>query len=197
MEIVFATNNLHKLEEIRTAVSDAYKINSLAEKDIDIEIPETQDTLEGNAVEKALFIYQHYGLSCFADDTGLEVEALDGKPGVYSARYAGPACSFDDNINKLLLEMSHCSNRKACFRTVIAFVDKGEIHTFEGKVNGQIITERRGDKGFGYDPVFLPDGFKLTFAEMPLEEKNQISHRALAVRKFIQFLSSKDISSDQ
>ncbi|MBN1949615.1 MAG: RdgB/HAM1 family non-canonical purine NTP pyrophosphatase [Bacteroidales bacterium] len=192
MKIIFATNNLHKLNEIRKAVPDSYEIYSLEEQAIQVEIPETSDTLEGNAIEKAMFIYENYGLNCFADDTGLEVEALAGAPGVYSARYAGPACSFEDNIVKLLSEMNGISNRKARFKTVIAFVENGEIVTFEGIINGQITTDRRGKEGFGYDPVFLPDQGKETFAEMSLEEKNRISHRALAVKKFTEYLSSKD-----
>lgn len=188
MELIFATNNQHKLAEIKAILSPAHHVIGLSEQGINEEIPETHDTLEGNAIEKAMYIYQKYGLSCFADDTGLEVESLDGRPGVYSARYAGEACSFSDNVNKLLSEMDGHTNRKACFRTIIALVGPDGIQTFEGKVDGVITTEPSGNKGFGYDPVFQPLGYAQTFADMPATEKNKISHRARAIEKFVAFL---------
>lgn len=189
MEIVFATNNRHKLTEIRAAAPDKLHISGLNEKGIVEDIPETSDTLEGNAIEKAMYIYSKYGFNCFADDTGLEVEALDGRPGVYSARYAGEGCTFEDNVNKLLREMEGVSNRRAVFRTVIAYVDEGKLHTFEGSVEGIISLEKKGKEGFGYDPVFIPEKQGRSFAEMSLNEKNMISHRARAMKKFIDFLN--------
>lgn len=188
MELLFATNNNHKLKEIREAVGSQFKILSLAEKGIIEEIPETQNTLEGNAIQKATYISEKYGCSCFADDTGLEVVALGDRPGVYSARYAGENCSFRDNVNKLLSELEGIENRRASFRTVIAYSDKGNIHSFEGIVEGSITKKYRGSDGFGYDPVFLPKDYKETFAEMPLALKNSISHRGKALEKFINFL---------
>jgi len=152
------------------------------------DIPETAPTLEGNALLKAQYVFNRYGKNCFADDTGLEIEALDGRPGVLSARYATDGHDFEANIDKVLEELSAVANRNARFRTVIALILDGSVHYFEGIVNGKIITERKGIKGFGYDPVFLPDGYNLTFAEMPLAEKNKISHRALAVGKLVDFL---------
>jgi XTP/dITP diphosphohydrolase len=190
MKIIFATNNSYKLEEIRSAVRGDFTITGLAENGIKDEIPETRDTLEGNAIEKAEYIYTKYGLNCFADDTGLEVEALGGKPGVYSARYAGPQCSSRDNVKKLLEEMEGTDNRNARFRTVIAFIEEGEIRIFEGTIYGSITRETHGSKGFGYDPVFLPENSDRTFAEMSLEMKNQISHRSRAVEKFVTYLSA-------
>jgi len=192
MEIIFATNNQHKVKEIKHLVGPEIIIRSLKEVTIFEEIPETHDTLIENAIEKAMFIYEKYGYNCFADDTGLEIDSLDGRPGVYSARYAGPACSFEDNVNKVLSELKGISNRKARFTTVIAFVENGEITTFEGSVEGTITIERKGIDGFGYDPVFLPDGYSETFAEMPLDIKNKISHRARALVKFIGYLKSKN-----
>jgi len=152
------------------------------------EIPETSETLEGNALLKALYVSQHYNLDCFADDTGLEIDALDGRPGVYSARYAGPQKNFDDNIKMVLKELSGVKNRKARFRTVIALVLGNEQFIFEGKVEGRIINERLGTGGFGYDSVFIPAGCEKTFAEMSMDEKNTISHRAMAIRKLVEFL---------
>ena len=152
------------------------------------EIPETSDTLEGNALQKAQYIFDKFQLNCFADDTGLEVEALNGAPGVYSARYAGEACSFDDNINKLLAEMKDKTNRKACFKTVIALILKGEKYFFSGEVGGEILSERKGSHGFGYDPVFRPEGYNQSFAEMDATTKNSLSHRFHATSKLIQFL---------
>ncbi len=189
MELVFATNNKHKLEEIRHMLSGS-NIEIVSLKDIGFsgDIPETAETLEGNALQKARFICKRYHANCFADDTGLEVDCLGGAPGVYSARYAGERCNFDDNIEKLLKEMGGSENRKACFITVIALIIAGKEYVFQGKVCGQIMRERHGDGGFGYDPLFLPDGYEKTFAQMPLEEKNNISHRYLAMRSMKDFL---------
>jgi XTP/dITP diphosphohydrolase len=191
MQLIFATNNQHKLKEIVAAIDPRYKVLGLKDVDIVEEIPETHDTLTDNAIEKATYIYEKYGYDCFADDTGLEIDALDGRPGVYSARYAGEHCSFQDNVSKVLSEMKGETNRKACFRTVIALIEKGKIFTFEGKVEGTIINEGKGSDGFGYDPIFLPDGFDQTFAEMSLDLKNTISHRARALNKFIKFLNER------
>lgn len=161
---------------------------SLKDVQLEGEIPETADTLAGNALQKARWVYDRSGLDCFADDTGLEVEALDGRPGVYSARYAGDGCSFDDNIDKLLLEMQGKSNRRARFRTVVCLLEGGEPRYFEGFVAGEILTERAGEGGFGYDPVFRPERFALSFAEMPAEVKNRISHRGMAIRRLVDYL---------
>jgi len=183
-KIVFATNNLHKLKEVRAILSNKCEVVSLAEIGFSGDIPETADTLEGNALLKAEFIYKKYGIDCFADDTGLEVEALNGAPGVFSARYAGEQADFMANIQKLLAEMHTISDRKARFRTVIAFIENGRTYYFEGRIDGTIATEPRGGAGFGYDPVFIPDGYIKSFAELSSTEKNRISHRALAVEKF-------------
>lgn len=187
--LVFATNNLHKLEEVRHIASEKVRIVSLSEINCHDDIPETADTLEGNALIKARYIRDHYGCDCFADDTGLEVEALGNAPGVYSARYAGPGHDAEANIQKLLLQMEGKTNRKARFRTVVALILDGQEHLFEGVINGEITTEKQGDSGFGYDPVFRPDGYPLTFAELGNDIKNRISHRALAVSKLADFLS--------
>ena len=166
-------------------------IHSLEEMGLSGEIPETADTLEGNALQKAQWVMERTGKDCFADDTGLEVEALDGRPGVYSARYAGEHCSFQDNVNKMLLEMQGKSNRKACFRTVICLMENGEPRYFEGRVDGTILTEPYGEGGFGYDPIFMPERYAVSFAEMPLEVKNRISHRGRAVAKLVDYLKVK------
>lgn len=187
-KLVFATNNLHKLEEVSKQLSEI-SILSLKEIDCAEEIPETGFTLQENALQKSTFVKEKYGFDCFADDTGLEIEALNGEPGVYSARYAGDDCSFDENMNKVLEAMETQINRKARFRTVISLLKDGESHFFEGIVNGMISTEKYGEKGFGYDPIFMPDGFGCSFAEMTIEEKNKISHRGLAVVKLIEFLN--------
>ncbi len=189
-ELLFATNNAHKLREIREILGNPYQVLGLADAGVDSEIPENQDTLEGNARQKARFIHQKTGMNCFADDTGLEIEALEGRPGVYSARYAGEQCSFDDNIRKVLEEMKDTENRKAKFRCVICLILDNKEHFFEGIVKGSIIKERRGTGGFGYDPVFLPDGYPQTFAEMPYHLKNGISHRGRAVTKMLRFLEA-------
>lgn len=188
--LIFATNNKHKLEEITHQAKGIIEIQSLGEVGIQEEIPETHETLIENAIEKAMHIYNKYGYNCFADDTGLEIDALDGRPGVYSARYAGENCSFEDNTNKVLLEMGETQNRKARFRTVIAMVEDGKVQTFEGQVEGSIIETKTGSLGFGYDPIFLPDGYDKTFAEMSLDLKNTISHRAKALEKFIEYLGT-------
>ena len=188
-KLVFATNNAHKLEEIRSMLGDRIEISSLADIHCQADIPETADTLEGNARQKAMYIYENYGLDCFADDTGLEVEALGGAPGVYSARYAGgEGHDSQANMNKLLKEMKEKSNRKAQFRTIISLIEKGEEKQFEGIVKGEIIREKKGESGFGYDPVFQPEGYHETFAELGNEIKNKISHRARAVKALCEYL---------
>ncbi len=188
MEIVFATNNKHKVREISDLLDKNFTLLSLADLNITEEIPEEAETLEENALFKARYVHEKTGLNVFADDTGLEVSALGGAPGVYSARYAGEGRSFDDNIEKLLREMQNATDRSARFRTVIALILNGTEYLFEGTVEGEIIRERRGDDGFGYDPVFLAAGYDRTFAEIPLGEKNRISHRAKAVRHLLEFL---------
>ncbi len=187
-QIIFATNNPHKLQEINQIVADRYQIHSLSDMGFFEEIPETSPTIEANALQKAWYIYTHFRVNCFADDTGLEVEALKGAPGVYSARYAGPNCSYADNVNKLLDALQDKALRTARFKTVVALIHEGKEHLFEGIVNGQILTEARGGGGFGYDPVFLPDGHHQSFAEMSPDLKNSISHRGIAVQKLVRFL---------
>lgn len=189
--ICFATNNLHKLEEVRNKVASlSITIKSLTDIGCAEELPETKDTIPGNSLQKAEYVFTHYGVPCFADDTGLEVDALHGAPGVYSARYAGPQRSSADNIALLLKNLENSHSRQARFRTVITLVgiQKTPV-TFEGIVNGRIGTVPRGTSGFGYDPVFIPDGQTRTFAEMSMEEKNALSHRAIAVVKLTAFLS--------
>ena len=211
-KLIFATNNKHKVEEVRAALEGVVEVVTLSEAGLSGEIPETADTLQGNALQKAEWVWERTHCDCFADDTGLEVEALGGAPGVYSARYAGEHCSFDDNINKLLQALEGRDNRRADFRTVICLIEgerlkmKGEetdddntshlspftFHLFEGRVDGQILTERHSNgEGFGYDPVFMPDRFAVSFAEMPLEVKNSISHRGLAVQKLAEYLKNQ------
>jgi XTP/dITP diphosphohydrolase len=193
MELVFATNNLHKLNEIRLILGDRFIIKSLEDIGCRDEIPENQATLEGNATQKAFYLYNRYRLDCFADDTGLEVEALNGEPGVYSARYAGIEKDSEANIRKLLERMAEINNRRARFRTMISLVVKGEEKLFEGVTEGVIIRQKRGAGGFGYDPVFVPDGSDLTFAEMDLSEKNRISHRGRAVRMLAEYLKHLEV----
>jgi len=188
MKLVFATNNQHKLHEVCSLTGAHIEIVSLMDIGCMEDIPETAATIEGNAAQKANYIFNKYAIDCFADDTGLEVEALNGRPGVYSARYAGEGCSFEDNIDKVLLELRGIKNRNACFRTVISLIINGIKYQFEGRVDGVLLHERRGEKGFGYDPIFLPLGSDRTFAEMPLDLKNKISHRGIAVRKLVEFL---------
>ena len=187
--LVFATNNAHKVEEIRAILVNSIEILSLADIHCHADIPETADTLEGNARQKSRYVYEHYGLDCFADDTGLEVESLGGAPGVYSARYAdGQGHDSQANMNKLLKEMEEKNDRKAQFRTIISLIEKGEERQFEGIVKGQITREKRGESGFGYDPIFQPDGYETTFAELGSDIKNRISHRARAVAALCDYL---------
>jgi XTP/dITP diphosphohydrolase len=201
MKIVFATNNQHKLSEVRQILGDSIEVLSLNDIGCHEDIPETGTTLEANAQQKAQYVFDHYHIDCFADDTGLEVDALGGAPGVYSARYAAIGCAAtssqpidhdsEANMTRLLNELGENNNRNARFRTVIALIQQGELHEFEGIVNGQIIRERRGGEGFGYDPIFQPDGYDQTFAELGTEVKNHISHRARATQKLADYLLNK------
>ena len=188
MKICFATNNPHKLQEVSRLLGDSFQVLSLKEINCEDELPETHKTLEGNSFEKAAYVYQRYGISCIADDTGLEVNALDGAPGVYSARFAGPQKDSHDNTQLLLEKLKGVTDRSARFRTVITFIHEGNVHSFEGVVYGQIADQLRGNEGFGYDPVFIPEGYDISFAEMTLEQKNHISHRGIAIRKLVDFL---------
>lgn len=188
LQLIFATNNNHKKEEV-SLLLPGYEVLALSEIGILEDIAETAITLEENAMIKANYVFEKTGLDCFADDTGLEVEALGNKPGVYSARYAGEPADAQANIDKLLAEMRTIENRKARFRTVIALIRGGQTYLFEGIVNGKIIEKKTGNSGFGYDPVFKPEGYEQTFAEMSLEEKNRISHRGAAIRKLVDFLN--------
>lgn len=188
MKLVFATNNKNKIKEVQALMPEGIHLLSLEEIGCHEDIPETSPTIEGNAIQKAEYVKENYGYDCFADDTGLEVEALNGAPGVYSARYAGEEKSSEANINKLLQELKGKDNRSARFKTVISLHLDGKLHTFEGICSGNIIFERKGLQGFGYDPVFQPEGKSVTFAEMNLKEKSEISHRARATRKLIDFL---------
>lgn len=190
MELVFATNNPNKLKELQNILGNDFKLLSLKEIDCNDEIPENQDTLEGNASEKAFYIYNKFNINCFADDTGLEIEALNGEPGVYSARYSGEEKSAEANMQKVLKNLSDKNNRKAQFRTVISLIIDGKETQFEGIVKGEILKAKQGDEGFGYDPIFQPAGYDISFAEMPLPEKNKISHRGNAVRKLVDFLKN-------
>ena len=187
-KLVFATNNAHKLAEVRAILEPKFKIISLAELECNDDIPETADTLEGNALIKATYIHNKFGLDCFADDTGLEIEALGGEPGVYSARYAGDANCAHENMCKVLEKLGENANRTACFRTVIALIQGDNAQFFEGKIDGTIATQPRGESGFGYDPIFVPQGYMVSFAQLSSDEKNIISHRALAVKKLVEFL---------
>lgn len=188
MELVFATNNIHKLAELQAIIGNRFKLLSLKDIGCFEEIPEEQPTLEGNAHQKAKYIFEKYNYPCFADDTGLEIEALNGEPGVYSARYAGEEKSAEANMNKVLAKMSEINNRYARFRTVISLIIDGYEKQFEGIVEGNILEGKKGNSGFGYDPIFQPDGFDLTFAEMKLDDKNKISHRGRAVEKLVNYL---------
>lgn len=190
-EICFATNNRGKLEEIRKQIGDRYKVLSLSDIGCLEELPETQLTIAGNSMQKAEYVNIRYSIDCFADDTGLEVDALDGAPGVISSRYAGPQCNPEDNIQLLLKNLEGVENRSARFRTVITLIIDGEMHQFEGLVEGKITTERHGEKGFGYDPVFQPEGYSVTFAQLSVEEKNQISHRGKAAKKMVDFFKTQ------
>ncbi len=188
MKLVFATNNQHKLQEIKQLLGDSFGLLNLNDIGCEDEIPENQDTLEGNAAEKSFYIFNKFGLNCFADDTGLEIEALNGEPGVYSARYAGEERNSVNNMDLVLAKLDKIKNRKARFRTVISLVIDGHEIQFEGIVDGCILEEKRGNSGFGYDPIFQPDELNLSFAEMPLDEKNKISHRGRAVQKLVEYL---------
>lgn len=210
MEIVFATANKNKIKEIQALIPSSIKLWSLSDINCTEEIPETQATIEGNASQKAFYVYKNYHVNCFADDTGLEVEALEGRPGVLSARYAGESKNADDNMNKILKEMQGLTNRRARFKTVISLVMDGKEVQFEGIINGTMLTEKQGTEGFGYDPIFAPNlphplipspigegaagevAIKISFAEMDLSQKNKISHRALAVNKLVEYLNRLD-----
>jgi len=190
MKIVFATNNQNKIKEVKALIPSSIELLSLEDINCVEDIPETSDTIEGNAKQKVLYIKENYGYDCFADDTGLEVETLNGEPGVYSARYAGPAKDANANMEKLLNALEDKENRNAQFKTVIALELNGTLKTFTGICKGRIIDQKKGDKGFGYDPIFLPDGYTQTFAELPLSEKNNIGHRGKVVQQLIKFLNS-------
>lgn len=191
MKLVFATNNAHKLEEIREMLGKKYEIISLKELGCHDNIPEDQDTLEGNALQKARYIHKKYGVNCFADDTGLEIKALNNAPGVYSARYAGDAHDSEANMEKVLRQMNGISRREARFRTVITLILNNRIHSFEGIIEGEILSSKQGESGFGYDPIFRPKGHSLSFAEMSLADKNKISHRGQAIQKLVKFLQEQ------
>ncbi|WKN45074.1 non-canonical purine NTP diphosphatase [Tunicatimonas pelagia] len=190
MKLCFATNNAHKVTEVQQLLGDTFDIISLQDIGCTEELPETQPTLEGNARQKAEFVYQHYQVNCFADDTGLEIAALNGKPGVDSAHYAGPERNSQHNMQKVLDQLQGANNCQAQFRTIIALILEGKSYTFEGKVTGSITQKRSGQQGFGYDPIFIPEGYQQSFAEMSLEEKNQISHRGRAVQQLVHFLNN-------
>jgi XTP/dITP diphosphohydrolase len=191
MKLCFASNNEHKLSEVRQIVGHQYEVLSLQDIGCTEELAEDQDSLEGNSRQKAEYVWQHYGLSCFADDTGLEVEALGGAPGVYSARYAGPQRSSADNMRLLLENLQGQENRRAQFRTSITLFINGHMHQFDGIVKGHIAPAPSGQVGFGYDPVFIPEGFDQTFAQMPAEQKNRISHRGRAMQQLVAFLEKQ------
>ena len=188
MKLVFATHNLNKLKEVQSLLPSYIQLLSLTDIGCSEDIPETADTIEGNAVQKANYVKEKYGYDCFADDTGLEVDALNGAPGVYSARYAGEEKNAEANMKKLLSELEEKNNRNAQFKTVIALNIDNKINQFKGIVKGQITTEKRGDGGFGYDPIFIPNGYTETFAQLPLEIKNQIGHRGKAIKLLLDFL---------
>ena len=188
-KIVFATANPNKLKEVKCSIN-SFEIVGLKDLDIKEEIPETGDTLKMNSLQKAKYVYEKTGLNCFSDDTGLEIEALNYRPGVYSAMYAGPSCNAEDNIQKVLQELGGSTNRKAQFKTVIALILDGKKYFFEGAIKGDILKEKTGKDGFGYDPIFRPLGYKASFAEMTISQKNEISHRGLAVKKLVKFLAS-------
>lgn len=187
-KLVFATNNAHKLAEVRAILEPTFSIISLADLNCTEDIPETADTLEGNALLKAKYIHDKFGMDCFADDTGLEVDALNGEPGVYSARYAGEEHNSWNNMCKVLSLLGHNTNRTACFRTVITLIQGEKTSYFEGRIDGNITFHPRGESGFGYDPIFVPQNYLASFAQLSAEEKNEISHRALAVKKLVDYL---------
>ncbi len=188
MQLVFATNNDNKIKEIKLALGQKFEILSLKDINCTEELPETQKTLQGNALQKAKYVFKHYKVNCFADDTGLVIESLNGEPGVYSARYAGEQKQAEDNMQKVLDNLKGVKNRKAYFETSIALIIDGVEHTFTGRAEGTILETKSGAKGFGYDPIFKPNGFEKTFAEMTMEEKNKISHRGIAFSKMINFM---------
>ncbi|REA62170.1 non-canonical purine NTP pyrophosphatase [Dyadobacter luteus] len=190
MKLCFATNNINKLREVQAMLGDQFSIVTLEEIGCTEDIPETKETIADNSAQKAEYIWDNYGINCFSDDTGLEVHALSGEPGVYSARYAGPQRNADDNMNLLLDKLTTASDRSAQFKTVITLVIDGIYHQFEGIVSGQIIHEKRGHEGFGYDPIFVPEDYSRTFAEMTMNEKAQLSHRARAFKKLTEFLQN-------
>ncbi|MBP9849405.1 MAG: non-canonical purine NTP diphosphatase [Flavobacterium sp.] len=192
MKLVFASNNKNKIQEIQALVPNTIQIVSLEEIGCFEDIPETADTIEGNAILKANYVTEKYGYDCFADDTGLEVEALNGAPGVYSARYAGEQKDANDNMDKLLFELKDKTNRKANFKTVIALNLKGKQNLFSGIIHGKIIEEKIGTNGFGYDPIFVADGYEKTFAELSMEEKSTISHRGIAVKQLIEYFTKNN-----
>lgn len=189
-KLIFATNNEHKLSEVKSMLAGKFEVIGLAEAGITEDIPENEPTLEGNAHAKAIYVYNKLKVNVFADDTGLEIDALDGEPGVYSARYAGPDKKADDNMKLVLSKLENELNRTAQFRTSICLILNNNTHYFDGVVEGKIISKPKGIKGFGYDPIFVPDGYQITFAEMPSGEKNKISHRGRAIQKLIAFLNS-------
>jgi XTP/dITP diphosphohydrolase len=189
-ELIFVSHNAHKLEEVKAIVGNNFEVKNLSDINVFDEIPETGLSFKENAQQKAEYIYKKLNCNCFADDSGLSVDALDGEPGIYSARYAGEPCNMQNNIAKLLNNLKEKSDRSAQFTTVIAVVLDGEYHFFEGVIRGKIIDTPRGDNGFGYDPIFVPDGYDQTFAELPTEIKNNISHRAIAMQKFQDFISN-------
>ncbi len=193
IQLVFATANQNKAKEIQKLTPATIQILSLNDINCSEEIPETQPTIEGNASQKALYVYTNYHINCFADDTGLEVEALNNRPGVLSARYAGTAKYANANMDKILEELKEINNRKARFKTVVSLVINGKEKQFEGIINGTILTEKRGMQGFGYDPLFVPEGYTQSFAEMNLSEKNKISHRSIAVNKLVEYLNQVSI----
>lgn len=190
MTLVFATNNANKVKEVQALIPEHIRVLSLADINCSEDIPETQDTIEGNAIQKAEYVKEHYGYECFADDTGLEIDALNGEPGVFSARYAGPQRNAEDNMAKVLDKLKTETDRSAQFKTVIALTLKSDTKTFTGICKGEITTKKQGDAGFGYDPVFKPEGYSQTFAEMSLSEKNKIGHRGKAVSLLIEYLKT-------
>lgn len=192
MKLIIATNNIHKVEEIRQVINKKIELLTLNDIGFKGDIQELEMTLEGNAVQKAFYIFDRYHISCFADDTGLEIDALNGEPGVFSARYAGENCSYEDNIEKVLSAMQGIDNRNARFRTIIALIINRKPTLFEGIVLGTIIHERRGTNGFGYDPIFQPSGLPRTFAELSMDEKNKISHRAIAIKKLVDYFEKQN-----
>ncbi len=191
MTLCFATNNLHKIQEVQAIVGNSFSLLSLRDIGCLEELPEEQTTIEGNSLQKAQYVFEKFKVACFADDSGLEVEALNGEPGVYSAMYGGPQRSHSDNIDKLLAALTGIENRRAHFKTVITLIQDNERHQFIGLLPGTIVTERRGANGFGYDPIFVPDGYSVSLAEMTLAEKNKISHRAKAIQQLIAYLKFK------